>query len=225
MSISFISTPALISPVFYIYLHIRLTDGSPFYVGKGNGRRATRTQHRNNWWHNIVNKHGFDIIMLEEGLTEEQALEKEIYWINRIGRKDQGKGPLVNMTDGGVGIAYINIVAADYPAINGLNPKLRIRASLSTNNIAPTGGYTFGLYPVRVTGGTATNITFSAGTVVSGSQTTSIIAPASGTTTNVVGSDFALPTDGLYVIGLVTTATTAANSVTSTVSYLQMRYN
>jgi len=126
---------------------------------------------------------------------------------------------------GGVGIAYINIVAADYPAINGLNPKLRIRASLSTNNIAPTGGYTFGLYPVRVTGGTATNITFSAGTVVSGSQTTSIIAPASGTTTNVVGSDFALPTDGLYVIGLVTTATTAANSVTSTVSYLQMRYN
>jgi len=103
MSISFISTPALISPVFYIYLHIRLTDGSPFYVGKGNGRRATRTQHRNNWWHNIVNKHGFDIIMLEEGLTEEQALEKEIYWINRIGRKDQGKGPLVNMTDGGEG--------------------------------------------------------------------------------------------------------------------------
>lgn len=87
----------------YIYLHIKETTGEPFYVGKGKNNRFKTFNNRNKHWHNIVNKHGFDIIFLETNLTEQEAFEKEIYWINRIGRKDLGLGPLVNFTNGGEG--------------------------------------------------------------------------------------------------------------------------
>lgn len=88
---------------FYIYLHIKQTNGEPFYVGKGKGQRAHTKQYRNTFWHNIVNKHGYDIIFLEENLSEEIAIEQEQYWITRIGRRDLHLGTLVNLTDGGDG--------------------------------------------------------------------------------------------------------------------------
>ena len=90
---------------YYIYLHIKLDTGEPFYVGKGTGNRANSKMNRSKWWKNTVTKHNYDVIMLEEGLIEEEALIREIYWIKRIGRKDIGLGPLVNMTDGGEGIS------------------------------------------------------------------------------------------------------------------------
>jgi hypothetical protein len=88
---------------FYIYLHIKLDIGEPFYIGKGVGDRAYRKGNRNRFWGNIVNKYGFDVVLLEEDLTEQEAFDREIYWIKRIGRKDLNQGPLVNMTDGGEG--------------------------------------------------------------------------------------------------------------------------
>lgn len=87
----------------YIYLHIKLTDGSPFYVGKGFDKRFSVKRCRSFHWNNIVKKHGFDTLFLEEGLSEEQANQLEQYWINRIGRKDLKNGPLVNFTNGGEG--------------------------------------------------------------------------------------------------------------------------
>jgi len=44
---------------FYVYAHFRATDGSCFYIGKGNGRRAFATQGRSKYWKNIVAKHGY----------------------------------------------------------------------------------------------------------------------------------------------------------------------
>lgn len=94
---------------YYVYLHIKETTGEPFYVGKGshlkNKKRYCDVSNRNKHWHNIVNKHGFDVIFLEKDLTETESLEREIYWIQRIGRKDLCNGPLVNFTDGGEGIS------------------------------------------------------------------------------------------------------------------------
>lgn len=90
---------------YYIYLHVKSTDLKPFYIGKGNGRRCFSKQSRSNHWNNIVNKHGYDIILIEENLTHESAIELEKYWIKRIGRKDLNNGPLVNLTDGGEGTA------------------------------------------------------------------------------------------------------------------------
>ena len=88
---------------FYIYLHITADTGRPFYVGKGMGNRANVVRGRTNYWKNIVTKHGFDVIMLETDLFEAESLERERYWISRIGRKDLGLGPLINFTDGGEG--------------------------------------------------------------------------------------------------------------------------
>lgn len=93
---------------YYVYLHIKGTNGEPFYVGKGKGYRATSKSKRSNIWNNYFKKYGFDVIMLEECLTEDEAFEREIYWINRIGRKTKGNGPLVNLECGGKGFSNIN---------------------------------------------------------------------------------------------------------------------
>jgi hypothetical protein len=88
---------------YYIYLHIKLDTGEPFYVGKGKDSRYLSKTSRSTHWKNIVNKHEYDTIFLETNLSNDEAFENEIYWIKRIGRFDLGNGPLINFTDGGEG--------------------------------------------------------------------------------------------------------------------------
>lgn len=88
---------------YYIYIHINLQTGEPFYIGKGKDNRYKSKSGRSKFWKNIVNKYDYDIMFLEENLTEDESFEREVYWIKRIGRKDLGLGPLVNFTDGGEG--------------------------------------------------------------------------------------------------------------------------
>lgn len=90
---------------YYVYLHIKATTGEPFYVGQGKNKRAYEKNkyRRSQYWINVSNKYGVDIIFLEKDLTFEESLEKEIYWIKRIGRKTFNNGPLINLTDGGEG--------------------------------------------------------------------------------------------------------------------------
>jgi hypothetical protein len=88
---------------YYIYFHINPVKNEIFYVGKGKGRRAYDKKIRNRFWKNIVNKYGYIINIAEEGLTEEQAHQRELFYIAKIGRRDLGKGSLTNLTDGGEG--------------------------------------------------------------------------------------------------------------------------
>lgn len=90
---------------FYIYIHIKRTTGEPFYVGKGKGYRAQDKNNRNKFWHNIVKKHGYDIVILKDNIDEVTAFILEEYWIKFIGRRDLNNGTLVNMSDGGDGEA------------------------------------------------------------------------------------------------------------------------
>ena len=85
-----------------IYLHKRLDTGEVFYVGMGGGDRPWELS-RNKFWHNVVNKAGYEVVVIEDCLTWEQADEIEIMLIAHYGRRDRGKGPLVNLTDGGGG--------------------------------------------------------------------------------------------------------------------------
>lgn len=123
------------------------------------------------------------------------------------------------------GLATIHIAAADYPTINGVAPKLRIRAQLFTNDVAPTGNFTFGLHPITrpaTSGGAALNI-FAIGAAVGGSNGATFTTPVADGLLNSVGADFALPADGPYVIAVVTTTTVATSSLVHLNAILQIR--
>lgn len=137
-----------------------------------------------------------------------------------------GQGDPLAIT--GVGTLYpINIiclVAADYPTVGTLAPKLRVRAVLSVNDVAPTGNFTIGLHPVTrpATSGVVGLCIFSIGAAVAGSTVTQN-TPAADSMNNLVGADFALPADGCYCLAVVTTATVAASSHVHVSAALQMR--
>ncbi len=129
----------------------------------------------------------------------------------------------------GTGTLYplntIYIAAADYPSVNGLAPKLRVRAQLYVNDVAPTGNFTFALHPITrpgTSGGAGLNI-YTIGAAVASSAATTITTPAADSMNTTVGSDFALPADGHYVLGVVTTATVATSSHVHMSASLQLR--
>lgn len=83
---------------YYTYAYLR-EDRTPYYIGKGKGRRIY------NKWIGEVSppKDKSRIIFLKQNLTEEEAFRHEIYMIAVFGRKDLGTGILRNKTNGGDG--------------------------------------------------------------------------------------------------------------------------
>ncbi len=92
----------------YVYRHIRLDKQEPFYIGIGgfandnNYSRATSKQ-RNKIWHDITSKTQYEVEILLDDLSTEQAQQKEIELIKLYGRINTGTGILANLTDGGEG--------------------------------------------------------------------------------------------------------------------------
>lgn len=88
-----------------VYRHRRCDDNSIFYIGIGAERsRALSKDGRNRHWRNIANKHGFVAEITHDDICWEEACVIEKYLIEFYGRRDLGKGGLVNMTDGGDGV-------------------------------------------------------------------------------------------------------------------------
>jgi len=84
---------------YYVYEHLRESDGSVFYVGMGRGKRFKTRDSRNIHWKRIVLKHGFVSNIIASGLTLEDAYKLEVALI-----KKHGKQNLCNITDGGDGV-------------------------------------------------------------------------------------------------------------------------
>jgi hypothetical protein len=82
---------------YYTYAYLR-EDRTPYYIGKGQGKRIYSTHKRIK-----PPKDKSRIIYLKQNLTEEEAFRHEIYMIDVFGRKDLGTGILRNRTDGGDG--------------------------------------------------------------------------------------------------------------------------
>lgn len=87
-----------------VYFHVNPIKQEVFYVGIGKLTRPYyEGKERSTFWHNEVNKYGYDIIVLHESLSWETACKLEVKYIAQIGRRDLKLGPLVNHTNGGDG--------------------------------------------------------------------------------------------------------------------------
>lgn len=86
----------------YVYIHYKMTDSKPFYVGKGQKFRAwdNASQSRNRWWKFTALKHGVKVEICQDGLSEDNANLLEMWLIAKL--KKNGEN-LCNMTDGGEG--------------------------------------------------------------------------------------------------------------------------
>ena len=90
----------------YVYQHIRLDKNEPFYIGIGSSKhynRAYRKKGRNRIWQRIVNKTSYEVEIVYDNLSWEEACQKEKELIAKYGRLNNKTGILANLTDGGEG--------------------------------------------------------------------------------------------------------------------------
>ena len=99
----------------YVYVYTDPSRNEPIYVGMGQKKRA---------WYHLKRKdmHPFvqrlqkmvhagvvpEITFLAQGIDEELADLVEVEAIAKFGRKDLGRGPLLNLTDGGDGLKNVS---------------------------------------------------------------------------------------------------------------------
>jgi hypothetical protein len=90
----------------YVYRHIRFDKNEPFYIGIGNdmtNKRAKEKARRSNLWKKIIAKSDYEVEILFDDITYDEAKLKEIEFIELYGRIDLGNGILANLTNGGDG--------------------------------------------------------------------------------------------------------------------------
>lgn len=96
----------------YVYRHIRLDKNIPFYIGIGNDNKGKyarayhgeKSRRCSRIWKRIVAKTTYEVEIILDDISWEDACNKEIEFILLYGRIDRETGTLANMTDGGEGV-------------------------------------------------------------------------------------------------------------------------
>lgn len=78
---------------YYVYTYIN-ENQIPYYVGMGKNNRVVQK-------HRYVTVPPFEQIIVNDGLTQQEAWDKEVELIALYGREDLGLGSLKNLTNGG----------------------------------------------------------------------------------------------------------------------------
>ena len=89
----------------YVYRHIRLDKNEPFYIGIGSDekyKRAFTNDSRNKIWKSITSRTNYEVEILFDNLSWEDACKKEIEFIDLYKRKCDN-GILANLSKGGEG--------------------------------------------------------------------------------------------------------------------------
>lgn len=89
---------------YMVYRHIRPDKNEPFYIGIGRlGSKRERDKRRNSIWTSIVQKNegNYEIEIMIDGLTLQEADIKEKEFISLYGRICNGTGCLANILSGG----------------------------------------------------------------------------------------------------------------------------
>jgi hypothetical protein len=111
--------------IYYVYAYLR-KDGTPYYIGKGSGRRAYSKQRAVARPTDIS-----QIKILAHHLSEPEAFLLETKLIKTYGRIDLGNGVLHNKTDGGDGVPNVaNKVAWNKGKKQSLEHNQKISKSL-----------------------------------------------------------------------------------------------
>jgi len=120
---------------YYTYIYTDPTRNEIIYVGKGKGQRAyshltRKDKHPLVYRLKLMNRQNIKPIIsfLCVNVEAELALLCEIEAISKFGRKDLGKGPLLNLTDGGEGAPNVSQDTRDKLSIANIKsntPKVR----------------------------------------------------------------------------------------------------
>lgn len=112
---------------YYVYAHTK-PDETVFYVGKGTRGRAWSTHNRNKHWQHTVAKYGHKVVLLADGLTQEQAIEEEAAIIAHF----KPFGSLVNILDRGniAPSSHPDVAAAIGMALRGIKRSEETKAKL-----------------------------------------------------------------------------------------------
>jgi hypothetical protein len=92
--------------IYYVYLHLKLTDNVPFYVGIGRteiegtySRAYTKSKRTEEW--KAIAQHGYLVKIEALFLDEQECCQREVELIAKFGRAHLGEGLLVNKCPGG----------------------------------------------------------------------------------------------------------------------------
>lgn len=99
----------------YLYRHIRIDNGVPFYIGVGSKHRKSNPYYRANMntgrnfiWKGIYERCGFSVEILLESNDPVFIMEKEKEFIYLYGKISNGTGILSNIADGGFFVKKLN---------------------------------------------------------------------------------------------------------------------